>query len=93
MKDYIGREAACELLAMALDDDWEPEYAADRMNEIPAADVQPVVRGQWIWEENEWQYRCSACRITCDYDKTYELFDHGYQYANFCPNCGAEMRG
>lgn len=28
MKDYIEREAAIELLTMALDDDWEPKYAA-----------------------------------------------------------------
>ena len=55
------------------------------------ADDKPVARGEWIWEENEWRYRCSACRITFDYDKTYELFDHGYQYANFCPNCGMPM--
>lgn len=21
----------------------------------------------------------------------FELFDHGFQYANWCPNCGAKM--
>ena len=41
--DCISREAAIELLKMALDDDWEPEYAADRLSDIPAADVRPVV--------------------------------------------------
>lgn len=37
--DYISREAASDLLAMALIDDWEPEYAQDRLSEIPAANV------------------------------------------------------
>ena len=43
MADYISREAAIELLTTALDDDWEPEYAQDRLSEIPTADVRPVV--------------------------------------------------
>lgn len=76
---YFGRSA------------WEFEEAKEMAIKALTADDKPVVRGEWIWEENEWQYRCSACRITFDYDKTYELFDHGYQYANFCPNCGMPM--
>lgn len=47
--------------------------------------------GRWIWSEEEWGYRCSACRVKFDYDKTYELFDHGFMLANYCPNCGARM--
>ena len=42
--DHISREAASDLLAMALIDEWEPEYAQDRLSEIPAADVVEVVR-------------------------------------------------
>ena len=45
MSDYISREAAVELLKMALDDDWEPEYAVDRLSDIPADDVRPVPTG------------------------------------------------
>ena len=37
--DYISRQDAADLLTMALDDDWEVEYAKDRLNEIPTADV------------------------------------------------------
>lgn len=99
MKDYIEREAACELLAMALDDDWEPEYAADRMNEIPAADVRPVVRGKWIPDYDYAEY---------DYDGSTPLaeprkFQDGWQCSlcggympsetNFCPNCGSHNGG
>ena len=92
MKDYIEREAACELLAMALDDDWEPEYAANRMNEIPAADVRPVVRGKWE-RTDAYPHRlyCSICYKT--YLKNDELLERWEFPLNFCPNCGADMRG
>ena len=52
--DYISREAAIELLKIALDDDWEPEYAADRLSEIPAADVRPVVLCRDCYAWNDW---------------------------------------
>lgn len=64
--------------------------AIEKLMALTSADVKPVVRGEWIWEEASWGYRCSACQIMFDYDKTYQMFDHGF--ANFCPNCGAEMR-
>ena len=52
--DYVSRKAAIELLKMALDDDWELEYAADRLSEIPAADVRP----RWIPVEERLPKRC-----------------------------------
>ena len=86
MKDYIEREAACELLAMALDDDWEPKYAADRMNNIPAADVRPVVRGEW--EVKGQDIYCSVCGEESGYNPF-----GASTFSHFCPNCGADMRG
>lgn len=89
MKDYIEREAACELLAMALDDDWEPEYAADRLNEVPAADVKPVVRGKWetVMLDHEW----IGCRPKAHYCS--ECHQITWFRTFYCPNCGADMRG
>lgn len=62
-----------------------------RVKKLPAEDVKPVVRGTWIihnelvknelLDENE-VYVCSACRE----QKTKRKY-------NFCPNCGADMRG
>lgn len=63
------------------------EYAEN----LPAADVAQVVHGRWVWREDEYAYECSACKCGFDYYKTYELFDHGFQFANYCPNCGAKM--
>lgn len=44
MRDLISRQAAIDLMRMALEDDWEPDYATDRINELPSA--QPEQR--WI---------------------------------------------
>lgn len=50
----------------------------------PAADVRPVVRGRWRWVgQDQWNdcYECSQCgKMNTD-------------NSNFCPNCGADMRG
>lgn len=53
----------------------------------------PVKSGKWVWNKNNFEYKCSACEMTFDYDKTYELFDHGFMLANYCPYCGAKMSG
>ena len=91
-KEYIEKEAAlsglcseCKGIAYCR----VPCALYKYIDDSPPADVKPVVRGEWIWEEASWGYRCSVCQIMFDYDKTYQMFDHGF--ANFCPNCGAAM--
>ena len=37
MSDPIERQDAIDLMQMALEDDWEPDYATDRINELPSA--------------------------------------------------------
>ena len=54
----------------------------DKIESIPAANVRPVVRGKWEdCTEYNGEYRCSVCK---------EFEGHK---RNFCPNCGADMRG
>ena len=59
------------------------------LEDIPAADVRPMVSGRWIDVSSEYikVFRCDQCgeetMDTC-MDKP---------RANFCPNCGADMRG
>lgn len=60
---------------------------------LTAADVKPVKHGKWEWHEDDYEYECSACGCRFDYDKTFELFDHSFEYASYCPNCGAKMIG
>lgn len=52
------------------------------IDNIPAADVRPVVRGKWIeprFSENVYGVECSVCHTTWDYG------------TNFCPYCGSYM--
>ena len=84
VKEYIEREAVLTLV----EPDARP-FLAERIKQLPAADVRPVVRGKWepVVAANEdgspYQagIRCSEC---CHFD-VWEF--------NFCPNCGAEMEG
>ena len=39
MSDLIDRQAAADLLRMAIIDGWEPEYAEDKLNVIPPAQL------------------------------------------------------
>ena len=60
---------------------------ADEMDiicDIPAADVQPIRRGHWIYNDAILnRIRCSEC----------DFWSDDLQADNFCPSCGADMRG
>ena len=48
--------------------------------DAPTADVRENVHGEWVETESVY-YICSLCG------------DDSYYESNFCPNCGADMRG
>lgn len=60
--------------------------AMDFIDAIPAADVQPVRHGRWIWDSNaphreHGAYKCNNCGRHSDFEE------------NYCYNCGARMDG
>ena len=62
----------------------ETEIAIGKM---PAADVEPVRHGRWVEQEKYafgTMYDCSICDN--------RILDNGHSW-NYCPNCGADMRG
>lgn len=70
---------------------WRLESTAlESVKNIPTADVQPVMRGKWIKQEEPYvnTYECSNCNrwFTIE-DEIPE--ENNY---NYCPNCGADMR-
>ena len=105
MSDYISREAVINQMR-----EWQAQlmktYGPNdeyvrcldstiyNVEQIPAADVRPVVKGKWIEKEHTlhdgtlgYSITCSACGevftevdLRCVPKKT-----------NFCPNCGASM--
>lgn len=51
---------------------------------------QPIVKerkkGKWVNDQNDYYANCSECG--------YQMDTHTERgYFNFCPNCGADMRG
>lgn len=54
----------------------------ERWDAIKDADLVERQHGEWI--EGDFGWRCSVCGITSvTWQRTY----------NYCPNCGADMRG
>lgn len=96
MAECIEREAVLKRLLMVSmgDDPYSMgiqrgvDHAIGVVNETPAADVAPVVHGEWVvcgdGENVPWM--CSHCGKTTA---------HKYKvmYGNYCPNCGARMDG
>lgn len=97
-KEYIEREAALKVLCDACGSAACPKGLIPRcsyyekMQSIPAADVRPMVRGKWN-RTDAYPHRlyCSVCYKT--YLKNDELLERWEFPLNFCPNCGAVMRG
>lgn len=86
MAEYIDKEKAKRLLHI------EYAYAAEQLlDEIPAANVAPVVHGRWepCFDENcrcRWGFgKCSNCGQ--------EYYAHAINHYKYCPNCGANMDG
>ena len=56
--------------------------AIDILNATPSADVQPVMQGRCVID-NEGYERCSVCNE----------HETGLRYFTFCPRCGARLDG
>ena len=93
MAEYIKREAAIKAMekanytAIADDaDSCKSDYLREIIENVPAADVVPVVHGKWISFLDgdhivlQWFYRCSHCGRV-------ESRRHPYCH------CGAKMDG
>lgn len=86
MADYISREAAISEILSEPADVHYPSWYAEKLEDIPAVDVRPVVHGEWMCEEPNGANNFKGC-YWCD--KCHQPISHK---KNFCPNCGADMR-
>lgn len=55
------------------------------INNIPAADVTPVVHGRWVYGEDV-DIQCSVCGADA-----FTEGDYRQVKSRYCPNCGAKM--
>lgn len=93
MAEYIEREAALKECDWYANEFCECEYAImplkGALENLPAANVRPVVRGKWEWNKNNGFYYCSKCgAISPREDQDGEYCD----CPNYCYHCGADMR-
>lgn len=94
MHKYIDADALMEYLKQ----NWEPindsfpmsfslDQIKETLNEMPAADVEPVRHGHWI---------NLGMRVACTKSPTHycsECGMHGYSDYERCPKCGCKMDG
>ena len=90
--EYIEKQTAKEKLCSMCR--WEGTSNCDEcehpIDDIPPADVRPVVRGRWEWNEDNGYYYCSECgAVSPREDQDGEYCD----CPNYCPICGADTRG
>ena len=87
MSNLIRRQDAIDVVAKFY------KYESDRMTalqELPTVEARPVVKGEWLYERETYNtcsaWKCSNC------GECYGLPFIKDEY-NFCPECGADMRG
>ena len=85
-RDYTGKFTFEEEHGWAVGFQQGITFALSDIAAIPAADVRPVVRGEWEWEMYQYTPHCSICG-----GAGFPGPANGKRY-NFCPNCGADMR-
>ena len=84
MSEYIEREVALELIESAGEWGWSKERLYDEIQDVPSADVTPVVHGHWKWNIEKTRPFCSKCA-----EEPYRASNR--ELPNYCPNCGAKM--
>lgn len=80
MSDLIYREDAKDYARHAMAKELN---ILEYLDEVPAADFRPVMRGKWIKPTRVPDSMLDECSV-CG-------FDTGSYTFNFCPNCGARM--
>ena len=90
---YIEREAAIEVIMSEPPDAHYPQWYADKIKAISAADVSPIRHGRWITTSGEVFPGSSQFLF---YSHKHE--ECGFQYVDmneneydYCPNCGCRM--
>lgn len=74
--DYGGENDFCRGMRKAL----------RVIENMPAADVQPIRHGRWFHINNDGIIYCSECENEAYWDT-----DYGQQLFDYCPYCGAKM--
>lgn len=89
MSEYIERGAAIKVIQKTSTLSFSRSGTVTALNKIPAADVVEVKHAEWekvIWWQHQNRYECNECSLCGCRVKPKVTY-------NYCPNCGAKMRG
>ena len=76
IEEARNNKAVCQSLADIVD-------IQDIINNVPAANVQPVIHSKWEISSDGYYPYCKICNVRPENGKM----------TNYCPNCGAKMDG
>ena len=82
MSDLISRQAAIEAVMECYDNDELFEVYEEKLRELPPAQPERI-KGHWV------NGHCDKCNEHAPF----WCMASTYHESNFCPNCGADMRG
>lgn len=100
MDDLISRQAAIEVLAEMQGRCTTKEALIQnskiwqQIKDLPSAEPDRK-KGKWIYGEDEYGidgYHCDKCGFFVPWDYVHKFINYIEDY-NFCPSCGADMRG
>lgn len=101
MNDPIDRQAAIDALdgEITITGKTNAEAVREYVNAVKGRieRIQPTQqrRGKWIYGEDEYGidgYHCDKCGFFVPWDYAHKFINYIADY-NFCPSCGADMRG
>lgn len=100
MNDYIKREDVIETVYKLREhfkcwDRNDDITIKNALNAIPLADVRENVRGEWIETDILWtaMTEATSVQIPSKICSVCQKPVPQIMWNNFCPNCGADMRG
>lgn len=111
MAKYIEQEAAMDIFGDVpmWDGYYEPypwevhcalvgavKLIKEELSKVPAADVAPVVHGEWIIgvDNDDFDVKCSKCEWTDIFEVAgISAVERIAKAMHYCPNCGARMDG
>lgn len=94
-RSYIRKMAMFEM-AYTMETETDAAVVLRMIDDAPAADVAPVVRGWWVRKnqhDKESSVICSVCGRMFDYIDGVCYLVSGSELPFFCPACGAKMDG